>query len=37
VILNKGEKTMGGYSIGIESVVETDKNIVISKGKLKNS
>ena len=29
VILNMGEKSTGGYSIGIESVVETDKNIVI--------
>ena len=30
VILNMGEKTSGGYKIGIESVVETDKNIIIS-------
>ena len=30
VILNMGEKTSGGYSIGIDSVVETDKNIVIT-------
>jgi len=30
VILNMGEKATGGYKIGIESVVETDKNIIIS-------
>ena len=30
VILNMGEKTSGGYSIGIDSVVETDENIVIT-------
>lgn len=30
VVLNMGEKTSGGYKIGIESVVETDKNIIIS-------
>jgi hypothetical protein len=30
VILNMGEKTSGGYKIGIESVVETEKNIIIS-------
>jgi hypothetical protein len=30
VILNMGEKNTGGYSISIESVVETDKNIIIS-------
>jgi major membrane immunogen (membrane-anchored lipoprotein) len=30
VVLNMGEKTSGGYKISIESVVETDKNIVIS-------
>lgn len=30
VILNMGEKNTGGYSITIESVVETDKNIIIS-------
>ena len=29
VILNMGEKTTGGYSIGIENVVETDSNIII--------
>lgn len=30
LVLNMGEKTSGGYSIGIDSVVETDKNIVIT-------
>ena len=30
VILNMGEKTTGGYSIGIENVVETDSNIIIT-------
>lgn len=30
VILNMGEKSTGGYSIVVESVVETEKNIVIS-------
>ena len=30
IILNMGEKTTGGYSIGVESVVETDSNIVIT-------
>ena len=30
VVLNMGEKTSGGYKISIESVLETDKNIVIS-------
>ena len=25
-----GEKTSGGYTIGIESAVETDKNIIIT-------
>ena len=29
VILNMGEKTTGGYTIGIENVVETDSNIII--------
>lgn len=29
IILNMGEKFTGGYSIGVESVVETEKNIVI--------
>ena len=30
VILNMGEKTTGGYSIGIENVVETDSNVIIT-------
>jgi hypothetical protein len=30
VILNMGEKNTGGYTIGIERVVETEKNIIIS-------
>lgn len=30
VILNMGEKTTGGYSIGIDNLVETDKNIIIT-------
>lgn len=30
LILSAGEKSSGGYSIGIESVTETDKNIVVS-------
>ena len=30
VVLNMGEKTTGGYKIGIENVVETDKNIIIT-------
>ncbi|MBG6111556.1 hypothetical protein IWX84_002443 [Flavobacterium sp. CG_9.10] len=30
VILNMGEKNTGGYKIGIEDVVETDKNIIIT-------
>ena len=30
LVLNMGEKTSGGYSIGIDNVVETDKNIVIT-------
>ncbi|MFV8360000.1 protease complex subunit PrcB family protein [Flavobacterium sp. LS1P3] len=30
IVLNMGEKTSGGYSIGIDSVFETDKNIVIT-------
>jgi major membrane immunogen (membrane-anchored lipoprotein) len=30
IVLNMGEKTSGGFKISIESVVETDKNIVIS-------
>jgi hypothetical protein len=30
VVLNMGEKPTGGYQIGVESVVETDKNIIIT-------
>jgi hypothetical protein len=30
IVLNMGEKNTGGYSIGIEKVEETDKNIVIT-------
>lgn len=30
VILNMGEKNTGGYSIAVESVIETDKNVIIS-------
>ena len=30
VILNMGEKTSGGYKIGVESVMETDKNVIIT-------
>lgn len=30
VILNMGEKNTGGYAIAIESVVETEKSIIIS-------
>lgn len=30
VILNMGEKATGGYSIRIDSVIETDKNIIIT-------
>ncbi len=30
VILNMGEKNTGGYSIAIESAVETEKNIIIT-------
>jgi hypothetical protein len=30
VILNMGEKNTGGYSIGVEKVEETDKNIIIT-------
>lgn len=29
IILNMGEKNTGGYSIGVEKVEETDKNIII--------
>ncbi len=30
IVLNMGEKTTAGYKIGIESAVETDKNIIIT-------
>ena len=30
VVLNMGEKTSSGYKINIESVVETEKNIIIT-------
>ncbi|MFV5693634.1 protease complex subunit PrcB family protein [Flavobacterium sp. LT1R49] len=30
IILNMGEKISGGYKIGIDTVVETDKNIIIT-------
>jgi hypothetical protein len=30
IVLNLGEKTSRGYTIGIESAVETDKNIIIT-------
>lgn len=30
VILNMGEKSTGGYSIEVENVEETDKNIIIT-------
>ena len=30
VILNMGEKSTGGYSIGVENVVETDSNIIVT-------
>lgn len=30
IILNMGEKNSGGYSIGVEKVEETDKNIIIT-------
>jgi len=30
VILNMGEKPTGGYSIGVENVEETEKNIIIT-------
>lgn len=30
VVLNMGEKPTGGYQIGVESVVETEKNIIIT-------
>lgn len=30
LVLNMGEKNSGGYSIGIDTVIETDKNIIIT-------
>lgn len=30
IVLNMGEKTSGGYSIGIETAVETDKTIIVT-------
>lgn len=30
IVLNMGEKTSGGYKIGIDTVVETDKNVIIT-------
>lgn len=30
IVLNMGEKATGGYKIGIESVVETEKNIIVT-------
>lgn len=30
IVLNMGEKASGGYQIGVESAVETDKNIIIT-------
>lgn len=30
IILNMGEKNTGGYTIGVEKVEETDKNIIIT-------
>ena len=30
IVLNMGEKTTGGYSIGVENVIETDTNIIIT-------
>ena len=30
IVLNMGEKPTGGYQIGVESVVETDKNVIIT-------
>jgi hypothetical protein len=30
IVLNMGEKSTGGYSIGVEKVEETDKNIIIT-------
>ncbi|WP_426063164.1 protease complex subunit PrcB family protein [Flavobacterium sp. DSP2-3-1] len=30
IVLNMGEKSTGGYNIGIDTVVETDKNIIMT-------
>ena len=30
IVLNMGEKTSGGYKISVESVLETDKNIIVT-------
>lgn len=30
IVLNMGEKTTGGYSIGVANIIETDKNIIIT-------
>lgn len=30
IVLNMGEKTSGGYSIGIDTAVETDNNIIVT-------
>jgi hypothetical protein len=30
IVLNMGEKTTAGYKIGVESAVETDKNIILT-------
>ena len=30
IVLNMGEKATAGYKIGIESILETDKNIIIT-------
>jgi hypothetical protein len=30
IVLNMGEKSSGGYVIGVENVVETDKNIILT-------
>jgi hypothetical protein len=30
IVLNMGEKATAGYKIGVESVVETDKNIILT-------
>lgn len=30
IVLNMGEKPTGGYTIGIENIIETDKNVIIT-------